>query len=94
MLARFKLQTLAVLGNPGGSTFGHFKLDADFLSVALEVGLDDAVTPPDRHVDPLYQKMTEKGFNVKRSDWNDSHMFPCTRVRAACTVLEYLAEME
>ena len=33
MLARFKLQTLAVLGNPGGSTFGHFKLDADFLEV-------------------------------------------------------------
>lgn len=57
-------------------------------------GLDDAVTPPDRHVDPLYQKMTEKGFNVKRSGWHDSHMFPCTRVRAVCTALEYLAEME
>ena len=47
MLARFKLQTLAVLGNPGGGTFGHFELDADFLARALEVGLDDAVTGVD-----------------------------------------------
>ena len=47
MLASFKLQTLAVFGNPGSSTFGHFKLYADFLSVALEVGLDETIAGVD-----------------------------------------------
>lgn len=44
ILSGSKRLALAVLHHPCGGAFGHFEADADFLSLALEVGLDEAVT--------------------------------------------------
>ena len=57
-------------------------------------GALDTLTPPDRHIYPILEKLQGRGVNVKYTELCDGHTFPKSRVRLTGQIISYLKEMQ
>lgn len=57
-------------------------------------GTRDAVTPPEKHIKPLYKKLLELGRKTSYTEFDDGHAFPNHRIALTKLVFQKISEME
>jgi len=71
---------------------------ADKLSANIPIhfigGTQDAITPPEIHIKPLYQKLSELGRKISYTEFDDGHPFSNNRIVLTRLVFRKIAEME